>query len=61
MRLKHTKDSLAIVDFIARTQLATWHSYADTAKIRAAMQRCAELGCIELSEATRQFRPLPRN
>lgn len=56
MRLKHTKDSLALAGFLSR--ISGWHSYSKDRKTLKAVRRCALLGCLELNEATRQFRPI---
>lgn len=54
--IRHTADSLKLAHFA--TKLTGWHSYDKYKQTERAIDRCELLGVIEVSRATRQFRPV---
>lgn len=52
--IRHTEDSLSLVDFANRH--AGWQSYAKDKRTAKALERARDLGAVEASYATRQFK-----
>lgn len=54
MTITHTNDSLKVTEFAQK--YPGWHSYAKDKRTTKAVERARDLGAVEISYTTRQFK-----